>query len=386
MASVRNSIYRTFSNVKFYSGDNIYEPSNAFIRNFYVNCLPCPTGYEYFPHTTKCYKYFNNSETILSALSSCDKEGGILPSVHDDETNNFLTSYASESVRFWLGGFISSNGSLSWGEESKSNYSSWANNYPTSESESIFLYSRNGSWYNTPMAITTTTIFGSTTKFILASYICQLEPEYQSNSSSVGFIMAGGQTNQTIKFSGYYNTETGRYCNLPPLDPNRIGHTVTGLTACGGWTSSKSNVSTTCSTFNTTTGQWEESHEYTPGRRYHSAWKTSEGILLMGGYYASDAANTTTLILPDGGHRQGFNLVELSDGSCAIEDPETNSVILTGGYYYDNKGSYLNSVIRYNESGFVEYLPSLTSPRFLHGCGGYYNNDGNLVFKCVFWS
>ena len=51
------------------------------------------------------------------------------------------------------------------------------------------------------------------------------------------------------------------------------------------------------------------------------------------------------------------------------------SVIITGGF----DGGQHNSVLRYGEDGFKEYLPSLKKERFSHACSGYYDGESNLV-------
>ena len=67
---------------------------------------------------------------------------------------------------------------------------------------------------------------------------------------------------------------------------------------------------------------------------------------------------------------------------CGI--PDYDSIVLTGGYDPDDN-IQLSSVQRYDLNGFVENLPSLNEAREIHGCGCYYNNDGEKVkFKlCV---
>ena len=64
--------------------------------------------------------------------------------------------------------------------------------------------------------------------------------------------------------------------------------------------------------------------------------------------------------------------------SCAIEDPENDTIILTGGFVSLNSSSS-NLVARYGKNGFIEYLPKLKNSRYLHGCAGYYNNKKELV-------
>ena len=104
------------------------------------------------------------------------------------------------------------------------------------------------------------------------------------------------------------------------------------------------------------------------------AWNTSQGIMLMGG---KDNPYNTTLLLEDGSSQQGFDLVERIFYSCAIEDPKSGTVIITGGD--DENGVGTTNVIRYGEQGFIENLPKMLSIRTSHGCAGYYDEDGMMV-------
>ena len=131
--------------------------------------------------------------------------------------------------------------------------------------------------------------------------------------------MVGGlsPTNSSKAFknpnvTGLFIPSTGRYCHLPPLPRSRASHTVNGLTACRG--SGHGFAGQTCETFNTSSGQWETSYTFDSSLSGHVAWQTSRGLLLMGGFNQniSDCIDTTTLLLPGGGHQQGpFNLIRL---------------------------------------------------------------------------
>ena len=94
----------------------------------------------------------------------------------------------------------------------------------------------------------------------------------------------------------------------------------------------------------------------------------------MGGY---PHTRNTTLLLPGGGFQKGYNLQVNSWFSCAIEDPESDSVILTGGY--EQTGQPMQNVVRYGENGFIEHLANMTFSRARHGCAGYYDDNKNLV-------
>ena len=86
-----------------------------------------------------------------------------------------------------------------------------------------------------------------------------------------GFLMVGGWTNQKTKTAGLFIPNSDSYCRLPPLKPARNLHSLTGFTACGGW-----GTGDTCSTFNTSTGNWELSYKYALKHETHVAWKHSQ--------------------------------------------------------------------------------------------------------------
>ena len=55
---------------------------------------------------------------------------------------------------------------------------------------------------------------------------------------------------------------------------------------------------------------------------------------------------------------------------------KNKSIIITGGY--GDTTPTLDTVIRYDEDGFVEYLPKLNYPRSGDGCAGYYDDSDKL--------
>ena len=132
----------------------------------------------------------------------------------------------------------------------------------------------------------------------------------------------------------------------------------------------------TCVEFDTSKGIWSTVYKLPYRIAYHTSWKNSRGILLMGNVY-SGTRNKTLQLLPDGKHKPSFDLVQETYGACNIEDPSTNSVIMTGGYNYALR-RYLNSVVRYGEQGFIEFLPNTTSTYYVHGCAGYYEGKNQV--------
>ena len=84
---------------------------------------------------------------------------------------------------------------------------------------------------------------------------------------------------------------------------------------------------------------------------------------------------STTLLLPDGSVENGFDLVRKTDGACIIEDPRGRTVIMIAE---TSRESRLIAE-RYDEDGNVEFLPPMNQLWSGGGCGGYYNEAGNLV-------
>ena len=68
----------------------------------------------------------------------------------------------------------------------------------------------------------------------------------------------------------------------------------------------------------------------------------------------------------------------LSSAGCAIEDPDTDTVIITGG---TNSNIYYNGTIVsvYNEHGWQRDLPNLNQQRIYHACSSYLSNEGDRV-------
>ena len=62
---------------------------------------------------------------------------------------------------------------------------------------------------------------------------------------------------------------------------------------------------------------------------------------------------------------------------CSIPDPDTDTVLLTGGSIGHTA---LTTVSRYGEKGLIEDFSSgLNTGRYLHGCGSYISKDNERV-------
>ena len=83
-------------------------------------------------------------------------------------------------------------------------------------------------------------------------------------------------------------------CPMPTMPEPRMGHTQTGPVACGG---SGTAVRSSCVTFFSGGDDWVKTHNLTQDRRYHSAWASPRGVMLMGGF--DHSSKTTTNILTE---------------------------------------------------------------------------------------
>ena len=61
--------------------------------------------------------------------------------------------------------------------------------------------------------------------------------------------------------------------------------------------------------------------------------------------------------------------------ACAIPDPDSSSVVITGGLLFPEV------VSRYGRKGWIEDLQNLTEPRSHHGCGSYTSNGQRVCFS-----
>jgi len=184
-----------------------------------------------------------------------------------------------------------------------------------------------------------------------------------------GFLFSGWQPTRTSRI---YIPETNTMCELPQVPEERRSYSAIGQTVCGGIINDQ--VQNTCKALNTTTGQWETSATFQPPRWRHCSWLSSKGLYLMGGI---GTERTTTLIHNSTNFEEGFQLKNPFREACAFSDPDTDTVITTGGWW---QGDYLAFVTRYNVDGFVEELPQINIARNEHGCSSYLDSEGNKVF------
>ena len=93
----------------------------------------------------------------------------------------------------------------------------------------------------------------------------------------------------------------------------------------------------------------------------HVAWETSDGLALVGGW-----GNVYTSILgPNGAETRIKYESDFEKWTpCGIPDPETETIIITGGNHKNSTGYYQSSVVnRYDKHGKRERLPNMNIPR-----------------------
>ena len=195
-------------------------------------------------------------------------------------------------------------------------------------------------------------------------------------------LITGGSQNRKDSPESFLNSaeiflpnNSDTPCILPDLPLSYAGHTQDGGMLCGGYVEGTKN---NCRQWNSTEGMFPEKpvHEFEPGRYLHVSWTpvSEEETFLFGGRHAH--TNTSAIVTPGiFNGREGFNLTQLTHGyfwgACSIPDPETDTVIISGGCDDGYPEHYCHFTSQYNQSGFVEYFGNLTHPRKFHGCTSY---------------
>ena len=65
--------------------------------------------------------------------------------------------------------------------------------------------------------------------------------------------------------------------------------------------------------------------------------------------------------------------------ACSIADPDSGTVIVTGGYNSGGGTGNLNNVSKYGVTGWIENLEPLNFGRDGHGCGSYVSGEEKVV-------
>ena len=188
-------------------------------------------------------------------------------------------------------------------------------------------------------------------------------------------VLITGGRNALHSAEIFFPNSPSKPCILPELPAPYWRHTQDGGMICGG---DNTNIYT-CHQWNSEEGKFPERpvHEFKPSRYEHVSWtpaSTSETFLIGGG---SKSLRSTSTIVKQGlfSGFGGFALKHPLFGACSIPDPETDTVIITGGCHTCHNcysfwaHCYLSSL--YNENGFVEPFGKLNHARKYHGCTSY---------------
>ncbi|XP_077057538.1 ladderlectin-like [Siphateles boraxobius] len=89
----------------------------------------CPL--EWTDFGLRCYKYFSQSVTWITAERNCQSLGGNLASVHDQPENDFLLSLLPSSTRTWVGAHDGEqDGEWLWSDGTVYDYTNWCSGEP----------------------------------------------------------------------------------------------------------------------------------------------------------------------------------------------------------------------------------------------------------------
>ena len=118
-----------------------------------IHISECHLGWTHLNHTGKCYKHDPTKRNWTEALESCrsSRPSSTLASVHDNTTNEFLTSLSGGNEYTWLGGYQDDAESWQWVDGSDwTGFNNWASGEPSnfggSEDYLGLNYKGSGQW------------------------------------------------------------------------------------------------------------------------------------------------------------------------------------------------------------------------------------------------
>ena len=170
-------------------------------------------------------------------------------------------------------------------------------------------------------------------------------------------------------------------CILPDLTDPYWGHTQDGGMICGGL-GHMGKPNNNCRQWNQEEGKFPINpvHEFNPPRGSLVSWTPVSEMetFLIGGDGPSESFNSSTIVKPgvfDG--YKGFYLKYYLYGSCAVPDPESDTVVIIGGNTAHDRVTSL-----YNEDGWVEDFGVLNYKRLWHGCTSYVADKKRVTTYC----
>jgi len=188
----------------------------------------------------------------------------------------------------------------------------------------------------------------------------------QGDDCPTGLIITGGQEAETSIET--FPADDANCMNIPPFPaPGRWAHTLSviengrQLVVCGG-----RSTETSCISWIRGQEEWTHYATLSQKRMGHAAVSIKERIFILGGVHSTKTGE----IVGDGGRE--LTLKHSVMGTCALvwED----GFLTIGGWDGESESPH-GKVDRYDSEGkYLESLPNLATPRYLHGCSSFLMN------------